>query len=397
MTEAADLRRLFPGTQGQVYLDQSVRGLVPTPVVEAAQAHLRERLLGTGDKAAFQASVERSRTLVAGLLGADPDEVAVTKNVSEGLNLFVSSLPWDRGDNVVICPDVEHPNNVFLWYNLQKLHGVEVRAVEARGGHVPADAMEAAMDRRTRAVTVPHVSFSPGFVTDVRSVADAAHARGALVVVDAAQSVGVVDARVGALGADALAVATQKGLLALYGYGFLYVRRGVAQGLIPRHVARSGMDLGVEAGETARTGGVNLPFAAAARRFDVGNYNYLGARAATAALEVITSVGVPRIEAHVRALAARLAAGFLALGLPVAGGPPGPHLAHIVAVGESGGAHHDSADDPAMNRLHRHLADGGVRHSIRKGVLRFSVGVYNDDVDIDAALALAGEWVAAGR
>jgi selenocysteine lyase/cysteine desulfurase len=295
---------------------------------------------------------------------------------------------------VVICPDLEHPNNVFLWYNLQKLQGVEIRALEPDEGRLPYDAMEAAMDGRTRVVTAPHVSFSPGFVSDVRRVADAAHRHGALVVVDAAQSVGALVTHVDALGADALAVATQKCLLALYGYGFLYVRRGVAEGLIPRHVARYGMDLGVDAGETARTGGVDLPFAAGARRFDLGNYNYLGARAAEASLELLMAVGVDRIEAHVRALAAALARGFLELGLPVAGGAPGPHLAHIVAVGESGGGHHDSADDPVMNELHRHLLLDGVRHSIRKGVLRFSIGAYNDESDIHRVLASAGSWVA---
>ena len=117
------MRALFPGTRHRTYLDVAVRGLVPTPVAEAAEAHLRERVLGTGDKAAFQASVEGARTRLAALIGAHADEVAVTKNVSEGLNLFATSLRWQTGDNVVLCPDLEHPNNVFHWYNLRKRLG----------------------------------------------------------------------------------------------------------------------------------------------------------------------------------------------------------------------------------------------------------------------------------
>ncbi len=386
-----EVRGLFPGTEDQVYLDVSLRGLVPTPVVEAAEAHLRERLMGTGEKAAFHASVERARALLAELIGAEADEVAITKNVSEGLNVFASSLPWEPGDNVVLCADLEHPNNVFLWYNLRKLRGVEVRRVDPVDGHVPVGGMAAAMDARTRVVTVPHVTFSPGFLTDVRGLADAAHAHGALVLVDAAQSVGAIATDVGALGTDALAVGTQKCLLSLYGFGFLYVRRDVAEAMVPSHVARYGMDLGTDAGETARSDG-DLPYAPAARRFDVGNYNYLGARAAAAALELIRDIGVGRIEAHVRGLAARLAGGLLELGLPVVGGAPGPHLAHIVAVGESGGGHHDSADDPAMNALYAHLRANGVRLSVRKGVLRMSVGVYNDAADIERVLELTRSW-----
>jgi cysteine desulfurase/selenocysteine lyase len=387
-----EIRRLFPGVEEQVYLDASLRGLVPLSVVEAAQAHLDERLHGTGEKAAYQESVERTRTLLAGLLGAEADEVAITKNVSEALNIFASSLPWEPGDNVVLCTELEHPNNVFLWYNLKNLRGIEVRGVKPDEGRVPVAAMVAAMDDRTRLVTVPHVSFSPGFLTDVRSIAVAAHARGALVLVDAAQSVGAIHTDVRDLGIDALAVATQKCLLSLYGYGFLYVRRDLADSLVPAHVARYGMDLGTEAGETARSEG-DLPYATGARRFDLGNYNYLGARAAEAALELITDVGTARIEKHVRGLAGRLADGLFELGLPVAGGRPGSDLAHIVAVGESGGGQHDTADDPAMNSLHQYLTGRGVHLSVRAGVLRMSVGVYNNEADIDRVIELAREWV----
>jgi hypothetical protein len=77
----------------------------------------------------------------------------------------------------------------------------------------------------------------------------------------------------------------------------------------------------------------------------------------------------------------------------VAGGVPGPHLGHIVAVGQSGGGHHDTADDPAMNDLYRHLVARGVHLSVRKGVLRMSLGLYNDISDIDRTVAWAREWV----
>jgi cysteine desulfurase / selenocysteine lyase len=387
------MRALFPGVESQVYLDVSLRALIPYPVQAAAEQHLRERLQGTGQKTDFQASVERSRRLLATLIGADADEVAITKNVSEGLNLFASAVQWAAGDNVVLCPELEHPNNLFLWYNLRRLRGIEVRAVEPDDGRLPVQALADAMNSRTRVVTLPSVSFSPGFISPVRRVADAAHAHGALVLVDGAQSVGAIETRVDEMRIDGLAVATQKALLSLYGYGFLYIRRTVAEAMIPAHVARYGIDLGADAGETARDDGAEWTYAPAARRFDLGNYNYLGARAAAAALELILEVGIERIDPHVRALAARLATGFIEMGLPVAGGPPGPHLSHIVAVGRSGGGHHDTVDDPRMNDLHAWLTERGVRHSVRKGVLRFSVGAYNNETDIEQTLEQARAWV----
>ena len=386
-----DVRALFPGARERVYLDVSARGLVPDPVREAAEAHLRIRQTVGGDKDAFRAGVERTRESFARLVNAESDEIALTKNVSEGLNLFAASLPWRTGDNVVVCPEVEHPNNIYLWYNLRAREGIEVRSLPAADGHLPVEAMRAAIDERTRVVTLPSISFAPGFVSNVRAVSAAAREAGALTLVDAAQSVGAIWTDVEALGVDALAVATQKCMLSLYGTGFLYVRREVADDLLPIHVARYGIDLG-EAHETAFSEG-ELRYRPGALRFDLGNYNYLGVAAAGAAIDLLLEWDVGAIEAHVTGLARRLAEGLLDLGLPVVGGPPGPHLAHIVSVGTSGGGRHYTADDPALNALHAHLVAAGVYHSIRSGVLRFSVGVYNDEADIDRALGSAADWV----
>ncbi len=388
-----ELRALFPGAQSQVYLDVSARGLVPEPVRQAVTEYLDDCVRGTSDKDRLRQTVEETRVAIADLIGADADEIAITKNVSEGLNLFAASLPWREGDSVVLCPELEHPNNIYLWYNLERLRGIEVRAVPPDGGRMPVEAMVEAMDERTRVVTFPSVSFAPGFITDIETLVAGARGVGALTLVDAAQSIGALQTDVHALGVDALTVATQKCLLALYGFGFLYVRRAVAEELVPIHVARYGIDLG-EAHETAFAEG-ELTYQPGARRFDLGNYNYLGATAARAALALIAEVGIAEVERHVRGLAARLASSLLGLGLPVVGGTPRSDLGHIVSVGESGGGRHDTADDPAMNELHRQLTEGGVVLSVRSGVLRFSIGLYNDRADIDRVVDLARKWCAA--
>jgi len=388
----SEARKLFPGVLQQVYLDVSLNGLMPIPARDAALAHLETRVMGRAVKAELHAQAERVRGQVARLIGADPEEVAITKNVSEGLNLFASSLEWEPGDNVVFCPELEHPNNVFLWYNLRETKGVEIREIAPENGHIPVGRMVEAMDARTRLTTVSHVTFSPGFITDVGALAREAQARGVLTLVDSAQSVGSIRTDVRALGVDALSVGTQKALLAFYGLGFLFIRRELAESMSPVHVARYGMDLGPDAHETA-IGPGELIFKAGALRFELSNYNYMGLAAVEQSLELIHSIGMDRIERHLRGLAARLASGLLELGLPVAGGEPGPHLAQIVAVGESGGGRHYGADDPAMNRLHEHLTRNGVHLSIRRGVLRMSIGLYNNEEDIDRVVALSREWV----
>ena len=385
-----EVRALFPGAERQAYFDIAARCLLAAPVRDAAAAHLETRMREGGDKDELRAVVEKARSDFAALVGADAEEVAITKNVSDGLNIFAASLPWRAGDNVVFCPELEHPNNIYLWYNLRRTRGVEVRPVAPVDGEVPVEAMAAAMDGRTRLVTMPSISFAPGFATDMATIAAAARKVGALTLVDAAQSVGAAATDVRALGVDALAVATQKCLLSLYGFGFLYVRRALADGLIPGHVARYGIDLD-GAHETAFSTD-ELRYRPGALRFDVGNYNYLGAAAAGAALRLIRRWTVEAVETHVRRLAASLAKGFAELGLPVVGGAVSSRRAHIVTVGESGGGRHYTADDPAMNDLHARLRADGVQLAIRSGMLRFSVGVHNDDSDVERALASASAW-----
>ncbi len=242
-------------------------------------------------------------------------------------------------------------------------------------------------------VTVPTVTFSPGFVTNVAELSSVCRKRGVLLVVDAAQSVGVMHTDVKALGVDALAAATQKGLLAFYGTGFLYCRRTLAEEIQPAYLARFGVELGADAHETALDRR-RLQLAPGARRFDLGNFNYLGATAVDTSLRLLVGVGTRQIETYVRDLAGRLANGLIGLGLPVVGGRPGEHLAHIVAVGEIGSGKHDSADDPALNSLYNYLIERGVRFSIRRGVLRFSLHLYNNEEDVDRVVELTKQWQA---
>ena len=387
----SQVRDLFPGASGQVYLDVSARGLMPEPVSAAVDRHIHTRMHYGGDKDELRAEVERARHAFADLVNSSVNEIAITKNVSEGLNLFAASLPWEAGANVLVCPELEHPNNIYLWFNLARSKGIEVRTIPADEGRMPVAAMGDALDERTRVVTMPSISFAPGFLTDVKSLALAAKQVGALTLVDAAQSIGAIDTDVRDLGIDALAVATQKCLFSLYGFGFLYVRREVAESLVPIHVARYGIDLG-DAHETAFTED-ELKYQPGALRLDLGNYNYLGATAAATALDILAGWGMKNVEAHVCGLASELATGLLELGLPVAGGSPGSHLAHIVSVGESGGGRHYSADDPAMNSLYDHLVAAGIKLSIRSGVLRLSIGVYNQSVDIEHVIKAARSWI----
>jgi cysteine desulfurase/selenocysteine lyase len=381
-------RASFPALERWTYMDISGRSVLSREVRAALDAHLDERMMNGGDKERFFALIERARGRFAQLINAHPDEIALTKNISEGLNMVATGLDWRAGDNVVICPDLEHPNNVYPWLNLQRL-GVEVRQVAARDGHIPVDALVARMDARTRVAAVSTVTFAPGFRTDVDVLGRECRSRDVLLLVDAAQSVGVLHTDVAQSNIDALAVSTQKGLLALYGMGFLYCRRAWAERMQPVYLARFGVDLG-DAHE-ATLGDTSFRLAPGARRFDLGNYNFLATAGVDVAMQQLLEWDTRRIEPYVVGLAHTLAQGFLDLGLPVAGGAPGPHLAHIVTVGSLSTSHYGTQDE-RYNRLYEHLTANRVKLSIRRGMLRFSLHVYNNGEDVARVLELTRAW-----
>jgi len=379
----------FPATERWTYMDVAARGLVPRAARDALVGHLDERMHAEVDKNGYFEMIERVRGRFARHIHAHPDEVAFTKNVTEGIAAIAASIDWQAGDNLVICPEIEHPANVYAWLNLQR-RGVELRMVTPRAGHMPVEDMVARIDERTRAVACATVTFAPGFRTDLASLGAACRSRGVMLVVDAAQSIGVLADDVERLKIDAYAASTQKGLLGLYGMGFLYCRREWAERLQPAYLSRFGVDLG-DASE-ADLGNFEYRLAPGARRFDLGNYNFTAAVNVDVSLEYLERWGQQAIEAYVLNLSHQLARGLLELGLPVSGGAPGPHLAHIVTVGEMAAGGHDSTNDARMQSLYEHLSAQGVRLSIRRGVLRFSLHLYNTARDVERVLALAREW-----
>jgi len=386
-----EARREFPALESMTYANVSVQALVPARTREAVHAYVDQRCSGTLPKGEALAAVEEARAQFARLVGAQPDEVATVKNVSEGINLIAGSLDWSPGDNVVLCQDLEHPSNVFPWHNLARRHDVEVRRVSAENGRIPVARMIQAMDGRTRLVTAPTVGFSPGYRTDTVPISEACKDRGAFFLLDAAQSVGILRTDVQELGADALAVASQKGLMAFYGAGFLYCRKEVASALLPPSLGRYGVRFGPGVGETA-TEGTSFEYAAGARRFDGGNYNYLGYTAVARSLSLIHEVGPAVIEDHATGLAQALAEGLCSLGLPVCGGETSADRAHMVTVGTPGEGGHDTSSDPRIQGLHDYLSRQGVVLSIRRGVLRFSFHLYNNEADVERILELVASW-----
>jgi cysteine desulfurase/selenocysteine lyase len=104
-SSVTDASREFPATERLAYMDVAARGMISRAVRAALDTHLDVRMLGSAEEDEYFALVERARGRFAQLINADPDEVALTRNVSEGLNTVAAGVPWQAGDNVVLCPN----------------------------------------------------------------------------------------------------------------------------------------------------------------------------------------------------------------------------------------------------------------------------------------------------
>lgn len=390
-TGFAAIRSRFAGADKSPYLDVSARGLLYEGGRMALETHLRDAAEGVIDKPALFATIEHARGLFARLVGGTADEIAYTRNVTDGIATFAASLNWRAGDSVVLCEALEHPANIYPWYGVARKFGVTVKNVQASHGTVALERILDAMDASCRVVAVSSVSFAPGFCFPLAELGAECRRRGVLLIVDAAQSIGVLETDVAKWQVDALAASTQKGLMSLYGLGFLYVRREVAETLDPAYLSRFGVDLDGHEASLGEPGAARL--AAGARRFDVGNFNFPAALTVAPAMQLLLDLGPATVQREVFALAASFANRMLDIGMPVFGGRPGPHSSHIVTVGGDLGYDHDAASDQEMAALCQHLAAAGVRLSIRRNLLRFSFHLYNNMDDVEQVVRLCADWL----
>jgi selenocysteine lyase/cysteine desulfurase len=385
-TDWAAIRARYPVASRFTFLNITSGTPMSHATRAAVQGLVDAQWDGSGSREDKQRLMASCRQRFAAIIGAKAAEISVTKNVTEGLNIVANAIDWRPGDNVVFCQELEHPNNIYLWLELKR-RGVEVRTPPARRGAIDTQAMIDAIDARTRLLTVASVTFTPGFRSELAALGRACRQAGALFLVDAVQSCGILELDVEACAIDALATSTSKGLMGMPGTGFLYVRSEWIERLRPVYVGRYSVERGK--GHESEIEGASYALLADARRFEAGNYNWVGIAAAEASLGELLGIGTAQIEPHVVGLATSLAEGLESLDLAVSRPPETVARSHIVTVGELGAGDAHSSHDPRLNRIGAALQTGGVKYTVRKGMLRFGFHCYNDESDVARVLGIA--------
>ncbi len=268
----------------------------PYPVVEAVS-----RLTGDVDadasfqnRAKFGELREHGRALLAAYVGADPDEIAITRNTSEGNNTVLNGLTLGSGDEVVIW-DQNHPTNNVSWDVRAERYGFTVVRVSTptspNSGEELVQAFVEKISSRTKVLSFSHVSNATGVGVPAKELCRIARDRGILTLLDGAQTFGAVQVDLHDIGCDFYTGSSHKWFVGPKEAGLLYVRRDQVDDLWPSDVG-VGWEGALENG---------------AQKFEnLGQRDDAAVSAMGTAAEFHQTIGIEAVDARVRALAARL-------------------------------------------------------------------------------------------
>jgi selenocysteine lyase/cysteine desulfurase len=368
-TLPASIRHRFPVFEQRVYINRCSQGALSDSVRDAYRRYLDDWDEHGAPWEYWVGQLDAARTSIAGLIKASEDEVAVTTSLSAGVSALASGLRFDQGRDKVVVSNFEFPTIGQIWH-AQERRGVRIEHVPAEAdGTIPLERFEAAIDEQTALVAVTHVCFRNGSRLDVEAVARLAHERGALVLVDAFQTVGSLPVDVRALGCDFLAAGVLKYLLGSAGLAFFYCRRELVEGIQPTATGwfadQNIFEMDIHDYSPAPT----------ARRFEAGTPPIPPIYAAIAGIELMQEIGIAETEAHVRELNALLRDGLDKLGATVVTPREPERSGALVCVRSSD-----------VNGLVATLEAEGIVTSSRDDNLRISAHCYNTADDVGAVL-----------
>ncbi len=367
-------RSQFPVTNRWAFLDHAAVAPLPALAVKALGEYAAS--LAENGVAAVKEWIERIgqvRQLAGRLIDApSPDDVYFVPNTTYGVSVIAEGFPWNPGDNVILAAE-EYPANQYPWMNLTH-RGVEVRTIPSRAGRVSIDDLRAAIDRRTRVLTVSAVEFASGFRNDLDLLGELCREHGLFFFVDAIQSLGVFPLSVQKTPIDALSADGHKWLLGPEGAGIGFIRREWVERLHP---------IGVGANSVIHPYAyttIDFRLKPHAGRWEGGAYNIPGIAAMGASLALLLDRGIAEIERRVLGLTDYLCDKATALGWRVFSSRAHNEKSGIVSL------IHPSL--PSVEVMKRCRASGVIVNS-RADRVRVSPHAYNTESEIDRFLDAA--------
>jgi len=384
----ADILKDFPSLHAmgmRAYLDSAASSLTPVSVIEAMddyygnfRANVHRGMYATSAKATER--YEAVRSVAAKFLNASAGEIVFTNGTTDALNLLASSLgrAFGPGDEVVLT-EMEHHANLVPWQEAAKRHGFALKCIPLTPDFtLDMGAARAVITPKTKAVSVVHASNALGTVNPAKELAALAHAVGAVIILDAAQSAAHMKLDVRDLDCDFLAFSAHK-TYGPTGVGVLYGKKALLEKMEP---ARYGGDMIREVKLESSTWNES-PW-----KFEAGTPNVAGVIGLGAALDYLMGIGMDAVASHDASLTKYALEKLSAIpGLKIVGPTAGERIGAISFEVE--GAHpHDLATlldrEGVAIRGGHHCAMPLMTKLGLVGTCRASFGIYNEEKDVDA-------------
>lgn len=315
------VREQFPLTKERAYLNTGGLGASPYAVIAAVQNKMNEleRVSETGHSEELWRGIKEK---AGQILGCKAEEIAFTRNATEGCAIVCNGLPFERGDEVITTTH-EHVGNTISWLAKQKREGIVIKtfAPATKSAQVNVERIARLLTQRTRALSLPHITASTGQVMPVKQIGELAAAHKLWYFVDGAQAPGMMPVNVREIGCHAYATSGHKWLLGPKGTGLLYVREDALDLIAAKHLGAYS-----NTGEFDLTTGA-LQLHPSAQRYEYGTMSTPLFAGLGAAMDFLLGLGMQNVWQRNCALAAALRAGLYQLGVEI--NSPEEHSAMI--------------------------------------------------------------------
>ena len=307
-----EIRKKYPITRNFNFQNHAAVAPLSAPAAEALIGYAREVSEAAYLRGTYYRTSEHVRAAAARLINADPSEITFVKNTCEGINYVANGIQWLTRDNIVTTA-MEFPANLYPWIMLEQ-RGVNLLRVEEEDGHIPFDRLAAAINPRTRLVTVSAVQWSNGLRMDLTRLGELCKTKGVLLFVDAIQALGVHPIDVREMNIDFLSAGGHKWLTSPEGTGIFYIKRELCEHLKPSAIGYMCMKEPFEH-DVRRFDPHDLH--EDARRFDSGVYNMAGICALGASIDLLLEAGIPEVQVRIKQLTDLLVEGVRSKGWQV--------------------------------------------------------------------------------
>lgn len=288
------VREQFPLNPSLIYLNNGTMGPSPYKVLDAVK-----KVMTDTDENLTYSGWETASKKIASFVGAAENEIALTHNVTEGINIYAWGLPLKKGDEVILTTH-EHVGNALPWLNRQKLQGIVLKTFSP--AHTAAETLnriDALITRKTKVIAIPHIPCTQGQIFPIKEICALGKSKGLFVVVDGAHGPGMLPLDLHEIGCDAYASCFHKWMLGPKGTGFLYVRKDFQQTLQTYFVG-GGSDNAQW--NMAVNPVVMGDYADGAHRYYGGTQNLALYKGVEAAIDFVSEIGISNIYKRIQYL-----------------------------------------------------------------------------------------------